>query len=370
MPDYNALFTPYDLGDVTLPNRIVMAPMTRSHSPDQTPTDEVAAYYRRRAEGGVGLIMTEGVTLEGLASTFDHRVPKLAGEEPLEGWRKVVDEVHAAGGLIFPQIWHVGSMRRADKTPAPEVPSESPSGISTPGKKFGEGVTEEQADDIVRQFADAARNAMEVGFDGVEIHGAHGYLIDQFFWAGTNERTDKYGGDMIGRTRFAVEVIKAVRAAVGPSKPVVLRWSQWKQQDYAAKLAQTPAELEDFLGPLTDAGLDAFHCSQRRYWEPEFEGSDLNLAGWVKKLTGKTSITVGSIGLEIDFLQTITGAVEASGKKQGDIADVDRRIAEGEFDLAAVGRALLGNPDWANKVKAGDLDGLVDYEKRHQEVLV
>lgn len=370
MTEFKALFSPFTLNGLELQNRIVMAPMTRSHSPDQTPTDEVAAYYRRRAEGGVGLIITEGVTLEGLASTFDHRIPKLAGEAPLAGWRKVVDEVRAAGGKIFPQLWHVGSVRRADKTPAPDVPSESPSGISSPGNKFGEGVTEEQAADIVHQFAKAAAAAMEVGFDGIELHGAHGYLIDQFFWAGTNERDDKYGGDMVGRTRFAVEVIKAVRAEIGDDVPLMLRWSQWKQQEYTARLAETPEDLAKFLEPLTAAGLDAYHCSQRRYWEPEFEGSDLNLAGWVKKLTGLPTVTVGSIGLEVDFLQTITGAVAESGKRKGDIADVDRRIAEGEFDLAAVGRALLGNPDWANKVKAGDLEGLVDYEKRHQEVLV
>src|ERR1019366_3011802 len=133
--------------------------------------------------------------------------------------------------------------------------------------------------DVTRAFGEAAASAQRLGFDGVEIHGAHGYLLDQFFWHVTNRRTDGYGGDLPARTRFAVEVIREIRSRVTADFPVCLRYSQWKLQDYNAKLANSPNELERFLAPLTDAGVDLFHCSQRRIWEPEFEGSSLNLAG-------------------------------------------------------------------------------------------
>ncbi|MBJ8192120.1 12-oxophytodienoate reductase, partial [Bacillus cereus] len=115
--------------------------------------------------------------------------------------------------------------------------------------------------DIISAYAQAAADAQRVGFDGIELHGAHGYLIDQFFWDKTNKRTDQYGGNLVQRTRFAVEVIEACRRAVGPNFPIVLRFSQWKMYHYEEKLAQTPQELEQFLTPLVKAGVDIFHCS-------------------------------------------------------------------------------------------------------------
>jgi 2,4-dienoyl-CoA reductase-like NADH-dependent reductase (Old Yellow Enzyme family) len=150
-----------------------------------------------------------------------------------------------------------------------------------------------------------------------------------------------------------------VRAAVGPDYPVIIRLSQWKQQDFAAKLAPTPADMEAWLQPLADAGADAFHCSQRRFWEPEFEGSDLNFAGWAKKLTGRPSITVGSVGLTGEFIAAYGG--EASKP-----ASLDRLIAmleRGDFDLVAVGRALLQDPLWAEKVREGRTGELMDFER-------
>ena len=216
---------------------------------------------------------------------------------PVAGWAKVVEAVHAAGSKIFPQIWHMGVMRDAQASGTRRWSPSSPSGLLLPGKSRGRAMTDAEVADSIEDFAEAARNAKAAGFDGVELHGAHGYLIDQFFWEGTNTRTDQYGGDMVARTRYACEIIRAVRAAVGPDYPIMLRYSQWKQQDFESKLAPTPEALEAFLAPLTDAGLDAYHCSTRRYWEPEFEGSAMNLAGWTKKLTGLATVTVGSVGL-------------------------------------------------------------------------
>src|SRR5699024_9716923 len=180
----------------------------------------------------------------------------------------------------------------------------SPSGIALNGTpQAGEALTLAEVERLVESFAEAARQAERIGFDGVELHGAHGYLIDQFLWGRTNQRTDSYGGDMLDRTKFAADIITAVRERVSHDFPVVLRFSQWKADQYQAKLAETPDELQALLAPLTEAGVDAYHASGRRYWEPEFpdSGSELNIGGWTRKLTGKPVITVGSVGLDVAF---------------------------------------------------------------------
>jgi 2,4-dienoyl-CoA reductase-like NADH-dependent reductase (Old Yellow Enzyme family) len=225
-----------------------------------------------------------------------------------------------------------------------------PSGLAKRGEKIAEPMTQQDIDNVIRAFGEAALSAKRLGFDGVEIHGAHGYLLDQFFWEGTNQRTDGYGGDLVARTRFATEVIREVRTQVGPEFPVCLRFSQWKQQDYNAKLAQNPAELERFLAPLTAAGVDLFHCSQRRFWEPEFEGSSLNLAGWTKKLTGKPTVTVGSITLNEEFTSTFRSAETAAATG---IDELLERLEREEFDLVAIGRSLIVNPSWPQIVQRG-----------------
>jgi 2,4-dienoyl-CoA reductase-like NADH-dependent reductase (Old Yellow Enzyme family) len=336
--------------------------MTRSKSPGQVPGEDVAAYYRRRAEGGVGLIITEGTAPDHPVALNDDGVPNFHGEEALAGWSRVLKEVKAAGGHIMPQLWHTGLMRKPGQGPNAHLPGKGPSGLARPDKKVGEPMTRAEIDEVIAGYATSAGHAKRLGFDGVEIHGAHGYIIDQFFWEGTNVRDDAFGGDMIKRTRFAVDVIRGVRRAVGPEFPVILRWSQWKQQDFSVKLAPTPQALERFLAPLVDAGVDVFHCSTRRFWEPEFEGSDLNLAGWTKKLTGLPTITVGSVGLSDDFIATFAG--QGSG-----LASLDHLIQmfeRGDFDLVAVGRALIVNPNWANMVKAGKHEELTPY---HPEAL-
>ena len=177
-------------------------------------------------------------------------------------------------------------------------------------------------------------------------------------WSATNLREDRYNGSLGERTRFAVEILKAVRAAVGPDFAVSLRISQWKMLEFTARLAQTPEELESWVQPLADAGADIFHCSQRRFWEPEFEGSELNLAGWVKKLTGTPTITVGSVGMSTDLIgSTFEG-------KPSDPVSLDKlleRLDRGEFDLVAVGRAMIANPDWADRVRRGEAEGLKTF---------
>jgi len=363
--DTNVLFKPFHLKQLELKNRIVMAPMTRSKSPGGIPGPNVAAYYRRRAEGGVALIMTEGTYIPHPGAGAYPDVPHFYGEEALAGWKRVVEEVHAAGGRIFPQIWNTGLVPGPDGKFNPHALG--PSGIAKAGVTVKDPMTVEEIETVIQAYGEAAASAEKLGFDGVEIHGAHGYLVDQFFWEVTNQRTDAYGGDLVGRTRFGVDVVREIRRRVSPDFPVCLRFSQWKLQDYSAKLAQTPGELEKFLEPLAAAGVDLFHCSQRRFWEPEFEGSNLNLAGWTKKLTGKPAITVGSVTLNQEFTRSF-GTPDTAGVTG--IEDLVERLERGEFDLVAIGRSLIVNPAWPQMVERGALQELLPFQRDVLENLI
>jgi 2,4-dienoyl-CoA reductase-like NADH-dependent reductase (Old Yellow Enzyme family) len=353
-----SLFRPFSCKGLTLANRIVMAPMTRGKSPRGVPGPDVAAYYRRRAEGGVGLIMTEGTYIPHPGAGFYPDVPHFYGEEALAGWQRVVQEVHGAGGKIFPQIWHVGLSAPAGVTMGPGAVG--PSGLVRPGEQIRAPMTQQEIDAVIHAYGEAAASAERLGFDGLEIHAAHGYLIDQFLWEGTNQRNDRYGGDLVRRSRFAIEVVEEIRRNVSPDYPVCLRFSQWKLHDYAARLARTPQELERFLELLVAAGVDMFHCSQRRFWEPVFEGSQLNLAGWTKQLTGKPSIAVGSVTLDQEFTTSFSSADQAAATG---IERLLESLERDEFDLIAIGRSLIVNPDWPAIVRRGALDELRPFQR-------
>ncbi len=362
MPNFDALFQPFKLSGMELSNRIVMAPMTRSFSPDGVPGDDVADYYARRAEADVGLLITEGTTVRRGGASFDSKVPNFHADNALVGWKNVVSKVHNAGGKIAPQIWHVGYMRKPGTGPNPDAPSDSPSGVLHNGKQIAEAPSRDEVIDMRDAFVEGIVNAKALGFDCAEIHGAHGYLVDQFFWDVMNRRGDDFGGTLVERARFAGEIISEARKQVGPDYPIILRFSQWKQQDYTVRLAPTPQELEAFLRVFVDAGVSSIHCSQRRYWEAEFPDVDgeggLNLAGWAKKLTGLPTITVGSVGLSAEF----TGSFRGEGSKTRPLIDLIERLEKDEFDLVAVGRALLQDPEWARKVREGRQDELRDYD--------
>lgn len=342
-----------------------MAPMTREQSPDGVPGPEVAAYYSRRATADVGLIITEGTTIDRDGASSDPNIPNFHTAPALEGWKNVADEVHKAGGKIAPQLWHMGMVRKPGTGPNPDAMSDSPSGMTHTGKQVLPEPSKKDVEDMVTAYAKAAGEAVKLGFDCIEIHGAHGYLVDQFFWEGMNKRSDKYGGTLEDRAQFGGDIIRETRKAIGPDVPIILRWSQWKQQDYKSRLANTPAELEKFLGVFVDAGVDIFHCSTRRFWEPEFEGSDFNLAGWAKKLTGLPTITVGSVGLSVDFISTLVKQEQSATRS---LDDLMTRLDDGEFDLVAVGRALLQDPLWAQKVKEGRMNELEDYDPSARSV--
>jgi len=364
MSSTNPLFEPIQIRGMTVPNRIVMAPMTRSFSPGGIPGPDVAAYYGRRSNADVGLIVTEGTTVDRGGASSDPRVPNFHAEAALNGWRNVVDAVHAGPGKIAPQIWHMGMLRKPGTGPVPDAVTDSPSGRTHKGKQVQPEPTDSEVADMVMAYANAAGEAAKLGFDSVEIHGAHGYLIDEFFWGVMNTRSDRYGGDLVARATFAGDIISECRKQVGDDIPIILRFSQWKQQDYTARLAQSPQELEAFLRVFVDAGVDVLHASQRRWWDAEFPDIDgengLNLAGWCKKLTGLPSITVGSVGLSSDFI----GAFRGEDSRTRPIADVIERLDRGEFDMVAVGRALLQDPFWAQKIREGRVDELDDYDAK------
>ena len=380
-----ALFQAVHLAGLQLPNRLVMAPMTRYMSPGHVPSQEAPAYYARRVRGGVGLVITEATVIDEPHATAYEDVPGMFGTAACLAWRAVVDEVHAAGGKIFSQLWHTGAIRKPGVGPRPELPGISPSGLLMPGVQSGREMTLADIEAVIASFSRAAATAVQLGFDGIEIHGAHGYLVDQFLWAGSNQRRDTYGGSLPARARFASELVAAVRAEVGPGFPISFRFSQWKQQDYSARLALTPRELEQILLPLVDAGVDIFHASTRRFWEAEFPGSPLNLAGWAKRITGKCAITVGSVCLDSDFLddsgeyeklmhefdaskpasqEELLGAVShlmSGAAGAAGLHGLNDRLDRGEFDLVAIGRALIANPDLPALIERGDLRQVQPY---------
>ena len=358
----DVLFEPVTVGNLKLKNRIVMAPMTRGFSPQGVPDENVAKYYKRRAKNQVGLIVTEGTLINHPSAAQGLNRPNFHGQSALEGWKNVVQAVHEVGGKIVPQLWHVGMARKqGGDNPNPEAEPIGPSGIDVmTGERVVEAMSKEEIQLVIDAFAQAAKDAKDLGFDGIELHGAHGYLIDQFFWENTNQRTDEYGGNLFNRTRFATEIIKACRQKVGNAFPIIFRFSQWKMSDYNAKLAKNPEELSNFLMPLVEAGVDIFHCSTRRYYEPEFEGSDLNLAAWTKKITGKPTITVGSVGLDSTFTEFFTHGV--GGKVTG-VEPLIHSFKNNEFDLVAIGRALLADPEWVTKTAENRSDELIVFER-------
>ncbi|GAA3639923.1 NADH:flavin oxidoreductase [Microbacterium awajiense] len=357
--DPSPLFTPFDLRGLHLANRFVMAPMTRNRSPGGVPGDDVVEYYRRRARH-LGLIVTEGALIDHPSAGSDSAVPHLYGTEAREGWTRVVEAVHREGGRIVAQMWHLGGMRAPGRPPHPEAPVVTPSGIDGSGSRVGRPATAADIDAIIAAYARSARFAAAAGFDGIEVHGAHGYLLDQFLWSATNRRTDDYGGTPTQRARLSAEVVSALRDAVGPDFPILFRYSQWKATDYNARVAESPQTLDALLSPLVAAGVDAFHVSTRRYWLGAFEGDPRTLAGWTKSLTGLPTIALGSVGVTTSF------GGEESGAQSLSIAPLIELFERGEFDLVGLGRAVLSDPGWPTKLRERRHGEIRQYQKGHE----
>lgn len=360
--DVEPLFTSFDLAGLALKNRFVMAPMTRQFSPGGVPRDDVVAYYRRRA-AHLGLIITEGTLIDHPSAGESDRVPRLYGDDPLHAWRKVVEAVHQEQGKIVAQLWHLGAARPPASGPHPDSASLSPSGLGLHEEPLGNAATPRDLNAVIESFSRAARDAQAVGFDGVEVHGAHGYLLDQFLWTVTNRRKDRYGGSLQNRARLSAEVVSAIRDVTGPEFPIVFRFSQWKATDFRARVVETPSELEVLLTPLLEAGVSAFHVSTRRYWHAGFDTSPRTLAGWTKVISGMPTIAVGSVGVSTPF------GGSSQPESSLDLDPLLNLFKRGEFDLIALGRAVLSEPEWPTKVRANRLDEIRRHDSSHVSVL-
>ena len=371
-------FEPLRVGSVTLPNRLAMAPMTRCFATDEVHDPRAVEYYARRARSGIGLIISEGSPPPTPEAPYHPKVPGFGNEAALAKWRDIAEAVNATGSHMLVQLWHAGVLRDAPGSAHPDVVPVGPSGVfpvldpDSPDtievRQIGREMTIADIERTIDLFAETARTCQQLGFSGIELHAAHGYLFDQFFWSESNRRTDRYGGDFAGRTRLAVETVQEIRRRTGPDFLIGLRFSQFKPPHYAPRLlAETPGELEQLLDPLVASGIDLIHASTRRFWVPEFEGSDLTLAGWTKKITGLPTISVGSVALDVAF-DPRNGAGAAAGS--ADIRDLVRMMERGDFDIIAIGRSLLSNPDWATIVREQGPTALAPFDKAVLDELI
>jgi 2,4-dienoyl-CoA reductase-like NADH-dependent reductase (Old Yellow Enzyme family) len=367
-PDITPLLQPLQIGQLRLRNRFVMPGMQRFGCVDGAPSDQLREYYRRRALGGTALVVAEACAVDHPSSAANPIFAKL-NTRTRDAWRSCIDAVHEAGGRMFLQLWHAGAVDTGGKDGPADFIALSPSGLAHPDTPFGRAATVAELAAIKDAFVRAAVTAREIGADGVEIHACHGYMLDQFLWPAINRRTDRYGGPSISdRAAFPAEVLQGVRRATGPDYPVSIRISQWKEADYEAKIVADPGELRQLVEILRAAGADLFHVSTRRFWTPEWAGSDLGLAGWVKSFTDAPVIAVGSIGLDVDVMASLTGT-EARATGADRIDELVTRFRRGDFDLVSVGRSLIGDPEWVAKMSAGRSGDIRPFRRADIEFL-
>ena len=348
--DITPLLQPLRIRGLQLRNRFVMPGMQRYWCVDGAPDHRLREYYRRRVLGGAALVVSESCAIDHPSATKNPTFARIS-PDTRAAWRACVAGVHEAGGAMFLQLWHQGAVNYGgDAESNPAFVALSPSGLAHPGESFGRAAMEAELAGLKRAFVQGALDAAEIGADGVELHSAHGFLLDQFLWPGTNLRSDRYGGPAItDRATFVAEVAEAVREATGPDFVISVRISQWKESDYDARIVEEPGQLGQLVAMLRSAGADIFHVSTRRFWTPEWDGSDLGLAGWVKSFTDAPVIAVGSVGLDIDVMATLTGQ-EARPTGASRIGELVRRFQRGDFDLVSVGRSQIGDPEWVAKM--------------------
>lgn len=358
-PLASQLFSPFLINpSVTLANRFVMPAMQRGYCIDGAPTRELAEYYRRRVEGGVAMVIGESCAIDHPSATAQPTAARL-DSRTLPAWRDCVQMVRGAGGHMLIQLWHEGALRIAN-----DDWTLSPSGLAHANRRNGRAATLDELRSIRDAYVAAARDAAEIGATGVEVHAAHGYFLDQCLWAETNLRTDGYGGqDIRARGRLAAEIIAGIREACGAEFLISLRLSQWKEVDYEAKIAADPDSLAALLDLLKSAGVDLFHVSTRRFWLPEWPNDPRGLAGWVRALSGIPVIAVGSVGLNTDVMTSLRDGAESRLRVVESLAVLETKLAAGEIDLVAIGRSLIGDPDWVNKVLEGRLQDIRPFHK-------
>ncbi|MEO8909828.1 MAG: alkene reductase [Gemmatimonadaceae bacterium] len=327
-------FQPYELGRVTLANHVVMAPMTRSRAPGGIPNEMMATYYGQRA--GAGLIVTEGTTPSPNGSGYA-RIPGLYNREQAAGWRKVTGAVHAKGGHIFIQLMHTGRIFHALNLPK-GAEGVAPSAIRAAGQMWtdqaqlqpnGEprALSLEEAGKVQDEFVKGARLAIEAGFDGVELHGANGYLLEQFLHPASNQRSDAYGGSIENRSRFVLEAVRGIADAIGADRTAI-RLSPWSK---AGDLAHYP-EIEEaytyLAKELQKIGVVYVHLI-----DPARHGTDAarSLPAIRRAFTNTLILNGGYHTLNA----------------------IEEVLTTGKADLVAVGRPFISNPDFVERLREG-----------------
>lgn len=331
--DDGLLFSPTRLGDITVANRIAMAPLTRNRAqPDRTPSPLAAEYYGQRASAG--LIIAEATQINPLGQGYLD-TPGIHTDAQVRGWKAITDEVHARGGRIVLQLWHVGRISHASLLPEGEAPV-APSALRAQAKTFTakgfEDVSEpralslEELPALVEDYRRAARNAITAGFDGVEVHAANGYLIDQFLRDGSNLRDDAYGGSIENRTRLLFEVVSAVADSIGAGRTGVR------------------------LSPTTPAG-DAHDSNPQPLFERAVERLDsIDGLAFVHVIEGATGGDRDNIAFDYQALRSrFRGAWIVNNGY--DKASAEAILASGHADMVAFGRAYIANPDLVQRLR-------------------
>jgi 2,4-dienoyl-CoA reductase-like NADH-dependent reductase (Old Yellow Enzyme family) len=366
--DFDVLFTPLKLRQLTLRNRFVMPGMQRGFMNDGAPTPKMVDYMRRCAAGGAGLIISESTSPDHPSAYWQPMMGRMEAGT-LGAWQKVVDAVKSEGAAFLLQIWHPGSMRKvADGHPLASFPAFRPSGLIQGGRPNGRAMTRDDLAELRQAYVRAAEHAQSLGADGVEVHSAHGYLLDQFLWAETNRREDEYGGRTLAeRARYSAEIVAEIRKATGNQFVISYRFSQFKEVDYGATVASSPDDLRGMLELLRGAGVDMFNVSSRRFYKPEWpdgEYSDYSIAEWAKSMTDAPVMTCGSVGLNVEMFANLFDDQEPSEMSaEADLRLLAQKVRRGTLDLVGVGRTHIANNDFVNKVRARRFRDLALFNK-------
>jgi 2,4-dienoyl-CoA reductase-like NADH-dependent reductase (Old Yellow Enzyme family) len=366
--DLEPLFQPLTIRNTTLRNRFVVPGMQRGFMDDGAPTAKMVAYMRRCAAGGAGLIISESTSPDHPSAYWQPMMGRMEART-LGPWKEVVEAVRSEGAAFFLQIWHPGAMRKVAPGHAlAEYPAWSPSGLIQSGRENGRAMTRDDLEDLKEAYVQAARHAQSLGANGVEVHSAHGYLLDQFLWSQTNVRGDEYGGvSLAERARYPAEIVAAIRSAVGADFIISYRFSQFKEVDYGAAVASGPEDLRAMLALLRQAGVDMFNASSRRFGKhewPDSEHPEFTIAEWTGFLTDAPVMTCGSVGLNVEMFANLFDDEEPSELSiEHDLGALAERVERGTLDLVGVGRMHIANNDFVNKVRARRFHELALFNK-------
>jgi 2,4-dienoyl-CoA reductase-like NADH-dependent reductase (Old Yellow Enzyme family) len=325
-------------------------------------------YMRRCAAGGAGLIISESTSPDHPSAYWQPMMGRMEAGT-LGAWKKVIEAVKSEGAAFLLQLWHPGSMRKvAPGHPLADYPAFSPSGLIQVGRPHGRAMTHEDLAELKAAYVQAALHAQEIGADGIEVHSAHGYLLDQFLWSETNRREDEYGGPTLAeRARYSAEIAGDIRKATGDRFVISYRFSQFKEVDYGATVAASPDDLHGMLKLLRGVGVDMFNVSSRRFYKPEWPDSehpDYSIAEWARAMTDAPVMTCGSVGLNMEMFANLFDDQEPSEMSaERDLRLLAGKVRRGTLDLVGVGRAHIANNDFVNKVRARRFNDLALFNK-------